>query len=145
MLISPEAKFPKSEGALWHCAIKVKVISLFNIFAVFTAQNGQTFLKMSETINVLYHGTLKNKYDQNWYLTKTGWIWVCHLILLGKLTCCGCYKTPTALAWALYTCHYIVLEKIKLMSNWASSNENVSSGVCDQLRFKLACAATETS
>ena len=28
---------------------------------------------------------------------------------------------------------------------WASSSENVSLGVCDQLRFKPACSATETS
>ena len=29
--------------------------------------------------------------------------------------------------------------------NWAPSIENVSSGVCHQLRFKPACSATETS
>ena len=30
-------------------------------------------------------------------------------------------------------------------SVWALSSENVSTGVCDQLRFKPACSATETS
>ena len=32
-----------------------------------------------------------------------------------------------------------------LRSSWASSGENVSSGVSDQVRLKPACSATETS
>ena len=43
------------------------------------------------------------------------------------------------------TTQIILMDRQTDITIWAPSNENVSSGVCDQLRFKPACAATETS
>ena len=38
-----------------------------------------------------------------------------------------------------------VLMQISEVTNWATSRKNVSSGIFEQVRFKPACTATETS
>ena len=45
----------------------------------------------------------------------------------------------------LFVIKKAAIKSLKHRNTWAASSENVSSRVCDQVTFKPACSATETS